>query len=118
LGLIRGERTIQGTNNVVLDDFFISKGNFLGTVPVPALSFVPVQQIQIIGQQYVPASSTFQITWTSQTGSTYTVQRKTDLSAANWTEVATGVAAPGATTTFTDSVAGRAAGYYRVVLGP
>jgi autotransporter-associated beta strand protein len=54
------------------------------------------------------------LVWTSVPGLTYRVQYKTDLNAAEWTDLAPDITATGATTTKIDSVGAAAQRFYRI----
>jgi hypothetical protein len=111
----------QGTN-VLFDDFYLSSGAFNSTTPVPASSFVPGQvptEIRIASASKTGNSFTLQ--WGAQTGATYNVLKKTSITAAAWTPIASGVPAGGATgtsTSYTDAAATDAAAFYVVTRAP
>jgi hypothetical protein len=111
----------QGTENILFDDFYLSSNGFNATVPVPASSFervdvVAPSEITIVSFGF--SANTFSLTWASEPGVPYTVQRKATITAP-WETIASNVAgAAGATTTHTDTIAAQPEGYYRVVFLP
>ncbi len=75
----------------------------------------------IIGGAGVPpphmSNGIFNWSFSTQSGLTYVVEYKTSLSDPAWTELQT-VVGSGATTTITNSVAGRPSGFYRLKISP
>jgi concanavalin A-like lectin/glucanase superfamily protein len=107
----------QGTNNVRFDDFYLSANGFNATTPVPPSSFQQVTTIQIGPFSFNPATSSFNLSWSTTVGATYNVLKKNSLTDLSWTTLATGYPIGGATgtsTSFTDSSASQAAAYYLI----
>jgi len=107
----------QGTNNVRFDDFYLSANGFNASTPVPASSFQQVTSIQIGPFSFNPATSSFNLGWSTTVGATYNVLKKNSLTDPSWTTLATGYPVGGATgtsTSFTDSNASQAAAYYLI----
>jgi hypothetical protein len=109
--------TGQGMGNLLFDDFFISVGAYNSAVP-----YVPVAgqaEIRVTGSTFDRVNNRFTITWTSEAGTAYSIQR-TDSVTGPWNAVATGYPAGGATgssTSYTDNTT-QALGFYRVVFQP
>ncbi|MBN9693666.1 MAG: LamG domain-containing protein [Verrucomicrobia bacterium] len=110
--------TGQLANRVLVDDFFMSVGSYNSTVP-----YVPVvgpTEIIVTGSEFNPANGSFTLTWGSQAGLRYRVEKQTALGG-SWTPLATGHpegGAVGTSTSYTDTNAGAQAGFYRVVFTP
>ncbi len=110
----------QGDTQVLVDDIYLSPGDFNATVPVPAGSFTPATgptEIVVSSSNYDPATGHFGLTWGSLAGFSYTIQGKSKLDGA-WESVASGYPAGGAagtTTTWSIDVSGQDGGFYRVV---
>jgi hypothetical protein len=68
---------------------------------------------QITSQSYNPATHQFTLTWTSSANGTYAVQYSSSVSGA-FTDLQTGIAGAGATTTFTVTVPDGDVGFLRV----
>lgn len=74
----------------------------LGEIAFPTAGSVsPSAPMLITGVQRNPATGAVTLTFSSEAGKTYTIKRSSTL--ATWTDLATDVAATGATTTYTDS---------------
>lgn len=63
-------------------------------------------------------TGTHTITWPSQTGTTFKIERSTSLAAASWTELQAAYAGTAGSTTYTDSSAPAGKAFYRVTLNP
>jgi hypothetical protein len=101
---------------VRFDDFYLSASGFNATKPVPASFFAP-QLFALPNPAYNAAAQTFTLTWASEPGATYTLQKKINLTDPTWTTVVTGYPAGGATnttTTYIDAPAPDAKAFYRV----
>ena len=102
----------QGTNMVLIDDIFVSVGEFKSDVP-----YTPPTgptEITITGSAH--ANGQFTVTWASLPGTPYIVQRKATLGSA-WVNAATVNGAAGATTSYSENAAA-ATGFYQVVFQP
>jgi len=73
--------TAQGTNTVLLDDFFISTSGFNATTPVPASSFVPGEILAPEISLKATGTGQIEITWTG------TVLESTSSITTGWTVV-------------------------------
>ncbi len=108
--------TPQGTNVVLLDDFYVSSGGATHTLPVPAGSFVlgtPAVPTSISLVSVSKSGSSVTLNWTPAPAGSYpfTVQRRASLTSGSWSTIATGVTA----NTFTDTGATGDVNFYRVV---
>jgi hypothetical protein len=63
-------------------------------------------------------NGTLTLTWSTDAGSTYQLQHKSDLNAGNWLDLGTPVVATGSTLSATDSVANDPQRFYRVAVLP
>jgi hypothetical protein len=110
----------QGTNTVLLDDFFLSASGFNSGTPVPPSSFVPGSapaEILLTAASYNAGTTSLALTWSAQTGKTYTVEKRASLSSGNWTTVVANYpngGAAAASVSFTDTSATGGTGFYRV----
>jgi CubicO group peptidase (beta-lactamase class C family) len=94
--------TASGLNR---DTYRVIEDSFL-----PALTYT----LQIKSAVYNKATGNFSLSWVSQPGATYTIERSSDMRF--WTKVKTGHPSDGALTTYTDNPgAGGARRVYRVV---
>src|SRR6185436_3424920 len=98
----------QGTNTLLLDDFFLSSSGFNSSTPLPPSSFVPGAapvDIRVTAFSYTAGATSFTLTWGAQVGKTYTVEKRSSLGSGNWTSVTANYPAGGATgaaVSFTD----------------
>jgi hypothetical protein len=107
---ITHDGTYFGTNNVLLDDFYISTNGFNSTVPVAASTFNPSSPITIAllgggtNLLYTPGSPpSVTLTWKDTGCGPYTVLRKLSLTDPGWTTVQSAIAnSGGPTTSYTD----------------
>jgi hypothetical protein len=83
--------TTQGTNNVLLDDFYLSNpGGYNHTIPVPQGSFIRGSAITLTSVSKV-GTSVF-LTWSQPGGTnTFTVQSRPSVSSGSWSTVQTGI---------------------------
>ena len=113
----------QGTNNVLLDDFYLSMQGFNTTTPIPASSFVLAEaasEIRIVSFGLNQGTKAFTLSWRSKPGAAYSIQKKASLSEA-WSPLATAFPTGGATgdtTTYTDTNASQSQAFYQVVFTP
>jgi hypothetical protein len=105
--------TGQSTENVLLDDFFITLGSYNATVPVPASNFR--RPIRITEFLYNRESGIIQVTFSSIPGSTYTLLGKERLEDA-WTELNPNIVATDVTTTHIDFPLGDNASFFQIRL--
>jgi hypothetical protein len=112
----------QGTNIVLFDDFYLSSNGFNTSTPVPSSSFQPAsKQIVIAGFAYSPGAKSFTVTWTAETGKTYSVRKRDSLGAGAWTAIANDYPPGGATgnsVSFTDTGATGNTAFYQIVATP
>ncbi len=110
----------QGTNTVLLDDFFLSASGFNSGTPVPASSFVPGStpvEIRLSAVSYNFGTTSLALSWSAEAGKTYTVEKRASLSSGNWATVVASYPNGGATAgtvSFTDTSATGATGFYRI----
>ncbi len=108
--------TAQGTN-VLFDDFYLSHGAYNSTTPVPPSSFVPGEvPTEIRVTSATRTGNSFTLQWSSATGRTYNVLKKTSITG-TWTSIATGYptgGATGASVSFTDATATENVAFYAV----
>jgi len=110
----------QGTNTVLMDDFFLSASGFNAGTPVAASSFVPGSapaEIRLTAFTYNAGTTSLALTWSAQGGETYTVEKRTTLGSGNWTTVVANYPNGGATAgsvSYTDSNASGTAAFYRI----
>jgi hypothetical protein len=113
----------QGTDNVLLDDFYLSAQGFNTTTPIPASSFVQAEaapEIRIVSFGLNQGTKAFALSWRSKTGAAYSIQKKASLSEA-WSQLATAFPTGGATgdtTIYTDTNASQSQAFYQVVFTP
>jgi len=101
----------NGTNDLVFDEFFVTVGNTSAVDP-----YTPQRgpsSINITASAYNRTTGTFQLTWESQPGVPYQVQRKNTLNDP-WPAGTTVTGGAGSTTTFSEPATGASA-FYRVV---
>ncbi|MSU22167.1 MAG: LamG domain-containing protein, partial [Pedosphaera sp.] len=106
----------QGVNAVMFDDFYLSRGAFVNTVPVPPSTFLKVdapKEIKIASTAFDVVNKAFTLTWGSAAGVKYSV-RKADSVTGPWTDVATNLSSAGSTTSYTDKPASGAISFYQV----
>src|SRR5262249_40412130 len=115
--VLNHDQTYTGTNNVLVDDFYISTNGFLSTVPVAVSTFNPATPsvIAILGGTnlvYDVNAGTLTLNWVDTQCGPYTVWSTNILGAAttNWTPVATGLGAQ----TYTDNINPGGNAFYRV----
>jgi len=106
----------QGVNQVLFDDFFVTIGAFSATVPYTPSNVTAPTQIRISASSYDKASNKFTLTFESNPGVTYRIDRKATLNAV-WASASTVTAGAGNSTSYTDNATGPAA-FYRVVYQP
>ena len=103
------------------DNFYVDPGTSggdrigLGEIAFPSTGSVqPTVPLVITGLSRDPVTGAVALTFSSEAGKTYTIKRSSTL--ATWTDLAVGVPATGATTTYTDSDLPPASGvlFYRV----
>jgi hypothetical protein len=103
------------------DNFYVDPGASggdrigLGEIAFPSTGSVqPAAPLVITGLSRDPVTGAVALTFSSEAGKTYTIKRSSTL--ATWTDLAAGVPATGATTTYTDSDLPPASGvlFYRV----
>jgi hypothetical protein len=110
----------QPMDNIWLDDFYLSRGGFESSVPVPASSFVKMdipEEISISAFSYNQANNSFNLTWNSSPGMSYNILKKTNVTGV-WTPLASGHPSGGAATSYTDANASEPAAFYQVTLSP
>lgn len=121
--------TFDGTNIVMLDDFYLTTNGFDSGLPIAPAAYPDTQpdslRILVSDPVYLRSdpnnanNPSFTLTW-SETGcgtgaGSYSVLRKDSLSAASWTTVASGLPSGGATTSYTDtSPPAGASAFYRI----
>lgn len=106
----------QGQDNLLIDDLFLSRGEYLDTVPTAPGAFAQ----NILLSEPGSVSGGFTFSWNSQAGVTYTVRAKANL-ADPWQILATNYPAGGATgpvTSYTDSPLVTPQGFYQAVAEP
>jgi hypothetical protein len=133
LSVVGGNISTAGTNNIVIDDLYMSQSGFLHTVPIPASYFPPPYQLAVNqGQSFYLASDPnnnnkpdFTLAWNSSLANypniTYSVKRSTNLASKAATVVLTNgypsggaSGAPAVITTFLDTSPPPTAAYYWV----
>ncbi len=111
--------TGQGVNAVLFDDFYLSRGAFVSTVPVPVSTFVKVdapKEIKISSSAFDRASSSFTLAWSSTAGTKYSVQKATAVTGP-WIDAAN-VTGTGTTTSYTDKAPGSTTSFYTIRFVP
>jgi hypothetical protein len=106
----------QAKDNVFIDDIYLSLGSYLDTVPVPPGTFTQ----KILLSSAASVTGGFRFSWNSQTGTTYTVRSKDDLTSA-WQILATNYPAGGAVaavTSYTNSPLTSSQRFYQAVAEP
>ena len=83
----------------------------ISLIDIPA----PPADFRITGIALVDNDSKVELAWNSETGASYTIETSTDLSAAAWTELVTGVASQGTATTHRIVRDGASKRFYRIV---
>jgi hypothetical protein len=115
--VLNHDTSYTGTNNVLVDDFYISTNGFLSTVPVAASTFNPATPIviSILGGTnlvYDTNAQTFTLNWLDTGCGPYTVWSTNALGAAttNWTPIAIGLTVP----TYSDPIVPGGRAFYRI----
>jgi uncharacterized repeat protein (TIGR03803 family) len=95
-------------------------GNLYGTSPYGGAGYGAVLRITIgpVFKASTLTNSTLTLTWSTDAGSAYQLQYKSDVNAGNWVDLGSPVIATGPTLSATDSVAKDPQRFYRVVVLP
>jgi hypothetical protein len=107
--------TPQVANGVLFDDFFLSASGFNSTTPTPPSSFLePLRVIQFAFDGALDVT----LTWNTNPGQTYTVEKRFTLGSGTWETVVTDYPVGGATEATVSLIEGfdpsKGAVFYRV----
>ena len=113
--------TPQGTNVVILDDFYQSASGYLHTVPVEAGSFAtaePAASGPITVSSITKSGSTVNVSWSSTSGAAYRIESRSSLTGGGWNVVKTGILASrnSNSASFSASTTTGMSALYRIVL--